>query len=223
MSPYLAESLLLGILNVRLCLEATLQARHEFLVLLVVRKLSRHRPIVSGRLRAFHLYLLPAIAGSPLCLPKGKSLLEGIRAVLHGLELIPLVEIVARRVWLGGLGQAQLHRLLKVKAVPESAPFPCKIAFYADENPFKDGSAQKEQEMLLCCEHRNLAREIAAKSFVLLKNEKILPLAKGTEKTVALIGPYADHVEMFGAWSFPKKPELNSTIKTGAFVCGPVS
>jgi len=83
------------------------------------------------------------------------------------------------------------------------------------ENPFKDGSAQKEQEMLLCCEHRNLAREIAAKSFVLLKNEKILPLAKGTEKTVALIGPYADHVEMFGAWSFPKKPELNSTIKTG--------
>ncbi|MEE0132362.1 MAG: hypothetical protein U0I22_00995 [Treponema sp.] len=30
------------------------------------------------------------------------------------------------------MGQAQLHRLLKVKAVPESAPFSCKIAFYAE-------------------------------------------------------------------------------------------
>lgn len=83
------------------------------------------------------------------------------------------------------------------------------------ENPFKDGSAEKEKEVLLCREHRILAREMAAKSFVLLKNEEMLPLKKETEGTLALIGPYADNVDMFGAWSFPKKPELHVTIKQG--------
>lgn len=83
------------------------------------------------------------------------------------------------------------------------------------ENPFKDGSEEKENEVILCAEHRRLAREMAAKSFVLLKNEDVLPLAKETEGTIALIGPFADSVEMFGAWSFPKKPELGVTIQQG--------
>ena len=83
------------------------------------------------------------------------------------------------------------------------------------ENPFKDGSVEKEQEVLLCRDHRNLARKMAAKSFVLLKNEDILPLKKNANSKVALIGPYADTVEMYGAWSFPKKPELSVTIKQG--------
>ncbi len=83
------------------------------------------------------------------------------------------------------------------------------------ENPYKDGSVEKEAKLLLCREHRALAREMAAKSFVLLKNEKMLPLQKNAEKTIALIGPYADTVELYGAWSFPKKPELGITIRQG--------
>jgi len=83
------------------------------------------------------------------------------------------------------------------------------------ENPFKDGSVEKEQEVLLCREHRSLAREMAAKSFVLLKNEEILPLEKKEKSKIALIGPYADSVETFGAWSFPKKPEFGVTIRQG--------
>lgn len=83
------------------------------------------------------------------------------------------------------------------------------------ENPFKDGSEEKEKELLLCREHRKLARELAAKSFVLLKNEEILPLSKTAAGTIALVGPYVDNVEMFGAWSFPKKPEQGVTIQQG--------
>lgn len=83
------------------------------------------------------------------------------------------------------------------------------------ENPYKDGSVEKEQSVLLCREHRELAREMAAKSFVLLKNEGILPLHKQGGAKIALIGPYADTVELFGAWSFPKKPELGVTVKQG--------
>ncbi len=83
------------------------------------------------------------------------------------------------------------------------------------EHPFKDGSAEKEKEVLLCREHRSLARTMAAKSFVLVKNEQLLPLKAEKGNRVALIGPYADTVELFGAWSFPKKPEAGVTIRQG--------
>lgn len=83
------------------------------------------------------------------------------------------------------------------------------------ENPYKDGCAQKEQELFCCEEHRALARRMAASSFVLLKNEQILPLQKSFGEKLAFIGPYADHVEMYGSWSFPAKPEETITIKAG--------
>lgn len=83
------------------------------------------------------------------------------------------------------------------------------------ENPYKDGSKEREEVLFLCQEHRALAREMAAKSFVLLKNEGILPMEKEKTGTIALIGPYADSVEMFGAWSFPRQPERGVTIKQG--------
>ena len=50
-------------------------------------------------------------------------------------------------------------------------------------------------------EARELAKECATKSTVLLKNESVLPLS-GKEKQLALIGPFAeDAVEMLGCWS----------------------
>ena len=69
------------------------------------------------------------------------------------------------------------------------------------ENPYKDADQKKEKEYILCEEHRNLAREAAKKSFVLLKNEEhILPLDQ--QKKIAFIGPYVDNRNLFGAWSF---------------------
>lgn len=82
------------------------------------------------------------------------------------------------------------------------------------ENPYKDGDVRKEDAMFCCEEHRALAREMAAVSFVLLKNEDILPLNMVEEK-LAFIGPYVDNVEMYGSWSFPLKPEKTITIKCG--------
>ncbi len=82
------------------------------------------------------------------------------------------------------------------------------------ENPYKDGDVEKEQELFCCEEHRALARTMAAASFVLLKNEEMLPLQKCGEQ-LAFIGPYVDNVEMYGSWSFPTKPEAAITIKCG--------
>ncbi|MFP3155865.1 beta-glucosidase BglX [Lachnospiraceae bacterium ZAX-1] len=68
------------------------------------------------------------------------------------------------------------------------------------EKPFKDASVEKEKEIILCEENRLLARNAAAKSFVLLKNEKLLPIRK-TDK-IAFIGPYVNTRDLSGSWSF---------------------
>lgn len=70
------------------------------------------------------------------------------------------------------------------------------------ERPYKDGSEEDEQALLLCKEHRIAARECAEKSFVLLKNEKcFLPLQKDNE-SFAFIGPFVDNQLLSGSWSF---------------------
>lgn len=68
------------------------------------------------------------------------------------------------------------------------------------ENPYKDADEEKEKEVILCEEHKSLAREAARKSFVLLKNDGVLPLMK--EKKTAYIGPYIECRNLMGAWSF---------------------
>ena len=52
------------------------------------------------------------------------------------------------------------------------------------ENPYKDADEEKEKELFLCQEHRKTARKAAERSFVLLKNDGILPV--DTEKKLPL-------------------------------------
>ena len=83
------------------------------------------------------------------------------------------------------------------------------------ENPYKDADETKEKEVILCKEHRALAREAARKSFVLLKNEeKILPLGK--EKKIAWVGPYVHSRNLMGAWSFTGDSKDCVTIQEAA-------
>jgi beta-glucosidase len=57
------------------------------------------------------------------------------------------------------------------------------------EDPYKFCNSEREKAALNNPEHTKAAREIAAKSIVLLKNQRaILPLSKGL-KTIAFIGP----------------------------------
>ncbi|MBJ6361809.1 glycoside hydrolase family 3 N-terminal domain-containing protein [Paenibacillus sp. GCM10012307] len=67
------------------------------------------------------------------------------------------------------------------------------------ENPYRGADEQREKEVILCDEHRRAAREIAAKSSVLLKNEQVLPLHPG--QRIALIGPFAQSGDILGPWS----------------------
>ncbi len=71
-----------------------------------------------------------------------------------------------------------------------------KVEMGLFENPY----AKIEPEKMLLPEYRRLARAAAEKSFVLLKNDGVLPLLPGAR--IALIGPLADSAQnMLGAWS----------------------
>ncbi|MEH6943574.1 glycoside hydrolase family 3 N-terminal domain-containing protein [Bacillus sp. JJ722] len=82
------------------------------------------------------------------------------------------------------------------------------------ENPYRGADPEKEAALVVCEDHRKVAREAAAKSIVLLKNEGVLPLSKNTGK-VGIFGPFADNPEINGGWSWQGKFEENITIKQG--------
>ena len=70
------------------------------------------------------------------------------------------------------------------------------------DDPYRFINEKREKEQANNPEHRKFAREIGAKSIVLLKNEnQLLPLSPATKK-VAIIGPFAKAtVENHGFWS----------------------
>src|SRR3569833_495308 len=57
------------------------------------------------------------------------------------------------------------------------------------DDPYKFSNAEREQREMNNPQHAQIARDMAKKSIVLLKNENhLLPLSKNT-KTIAFIGP----------------------------------
>ncbi len=77
------------------------------------------------------------------------------------------------------------------------------------DNPYVDEGSVVE--VFETEEQRGLARDIAARSMVLLKNDGLLPLAKDIN-TLAVIGPNADsHRNQFGDYSYTAMSELVRT------------
>ena len=74
-----------------------------------------------------------------------------------------------------------------------------KLGLFQDPYRFLD--ATRRAKDILTPEHRQAARDMAAETFVLLKNEgRLLPLKK--QGRIALIGPMADNrVNMAGTWA----------------------
>lgn len=81
------------------------------------------------------------------------------------------------------------------------------------ENPTRGADENREKEVILSKEHRLVARELATKSCVLLKNEQVLPLS--LDKRIALIGPFGNNGDILGPWSWQGTKEEAITIKQG--------
>lgn len=86
-----------------------------------------------------------------------------------------------------------------------------KLGLFAD--PYKYCDTKRHKAELFTKENRQVARDIAAQTFVLLKNDnQLLPLKK--EGCVALIGPLADtRSNMAGTWSVAQTPDRYSTLR----------
>ncbi|MEM1339772.1 MAG: beta-glucosidase BglX [Bacteroidota bacterium] len=82
-------------------------------------------------------------------------------------------------------------------------------------DPYRYLDDQRPKKDILTAENRALARKLATRSFVLLKNHNtILPLKKDAK--IALIGPLADsRKNMLGTWAPTGDPDLAVTIMEG--------
>ena len=81
------------------------------------------------------------------------------------------------------------------------------------ENPYKDLSAEDEEALLLCEEHKKAAQACAEASFVLLKNQGMLPLEKNAAKKTAFIGPFVDNKFLCGSWAIFCDDQDTTTLK----------
>lgn len=68
------------------------------------------------------------------------------------------------------------------------------------DDPYKYCDVNRPKKQIFTKEHRAIARKTASESFVLLKNEGVLPLSK--KGTIAVVGPLANtRSNMPGTWS----------------------
>ena len=81
------------------------------------------------------------------------------------------------------------------------------------ENLYRAADESLEKTIVFSDEHRQLARKLATKSAVLLKNENVLPLT--SSQKIALVGPFANNTDLLGAWSCNGSTEEVTTLAEG--------
>jgi len=83
------------------------------------------------------------------------------------------------------------------------------------DDPYRYCDTIREKKMILNPRHLEIAREVARKSMVLLKNNEVLPLSKSI-KSVAVIGPLADNTDdIIGTWSARGEGKDAVSVLTG--------
>ena len=86
------------------------------------------------------------------------------------------------------------------------------LGLFADA--YRGLDEKRRQAVTLTAANRRLAREAAAKSCVLLKNNGVLPLTRSG--TIALVGPLADsRANMQGTWAVAARAEDSVTVLEG--------
>lgn len=134
-----------------------------------------------------------------------RALMAGIDMDMVGEGLLTTLQQSLKE---GKVTQAQIdaacRRILEAKY---------KLGLFAD--PYKYCNEERAKTEVFTADHRRIARNTAAQSFVLMKNQgNILPLKKSG--TIALVGPLADNKEnMPGTWSVAANFQKATSVFTG--------
>lgn len=133
------------------------------------------------------------------------------------------VEMISRSYVTHGAALVQSGRLPR-GVIDEAVRRVLRIKIRAGvfDRPYAD--PERESAVLFTPEHRQAAREIAARSLVLLKNDRqVLPLSRNA-RHVAVIGPLADAgPEMLGSWAGDGDREAAVSLLTGIRAAAPSS
>ena len=124
------------------------------------------------------------------------------------------MEMISRSYVTHGPGHVKDGRI-PLAVVDEAVRRVLRIKFRAGifERPYAD--AEHEKKSMLTANSRAAAREIAARSMVLLKNDGTLPLATSVRR-LAVVGPLADdRPNMMGNWTGDGKSEDVVTVLQG--------
>ena len=108
-----------------------------------------------------------------------------LRAVMAGVDIDMMSGVYAEHL-VRLVREGQVAETLIDEAVMRILELKNNLGLF--ENPYPDSDENEASRLFLCQEHREFARKAARESFVLLKNDGILPLAG--EKKTAFIGPY---------------------------------
>lgn len=144
----------------------------------------------------------------------------------HGMGNLQTVSALALKagIHMDMVGEGFLTTLKKSlqegKVTQAEIDYACRLVLEAKyklglfDDPFRYCDAERAKSEIYTVENIEVARKIAAESFVLFKNEDdILPLKKSG--TIALVGPLADTKEnMPGTWSVAT--DLNTAISVKA-------
>lgn len=176
-----------------------------------------NQPLMKGILRdemKFDGVLISDFAAIPETITHGYAENEedaACKAAKAGVDIDMMTGVYAS--WLKQLiKEGKLSGQVIDEAVMRILQLKNKLGLF--ENPYKDADPDKEKEVLLCPEHRELAREAAEKSFVLIKNDGILPLKP--EQKIAFIGPYTNRKEIMSTWAIAGEAKDCVTIREAA-------
>lgn len=87
------------------------------------------------------------------------------------------------------------------------------------DNPYKYCDVNRAKKEIYTKEHRAFARKLASESFVLLKNDNTLPIAK--KGKIAVVGPLGNNkANMVGTWSVAAKLDMPLTLAEGLKLVG---
>lgn len=128
------------------------------------------------------------------------SIEAGLQALHAGVDMDMMADIYIKKIP-QLVREGKLSQIVVDDAVRRVLKLKYQLGLF--DNPYRYSDTARERSEIRNPQNLALARDIARKSIVLLKNDNnLLPLTK-SYRTVAVIGPLADNKEdMNGSWSF---------------------